>query len=53
VEAAMLLVVSDELWHDTWRPGFHSERMGPARDRALGIGLRAARDLATQLTGPS
>jgi len=53
VEAAMLLVVSDELWHDTWRPGFHAERMGPARDRALGIGLRAARDLATQLTGPS
>lgn len=53
VEAAMLLVVSDELWHDSWRPGFHAERMGPAKERALRTGLGAARALAVQLTGPS
>lgn len=45
-EAAMLLAVSDELWHPTWRPGFHEDALADVRGRALKIGFDAARNLA-------
>jgi len=48
VEAAMLLVVTDELWHE-WHPGFFDPLVLQGKARALEIGEKAARILSAMV----
>ena len=49
LETAMLLVVSDELWREPWRPAFHE--VAAVTGRALEIAWRAAQILAATPPG--
>jgi uridine phosphorylase len=45
IEFAAVLIVSDELWGKTWRPGFSSEKFLTSKTRALDVLLDVITDL--------
>ncbi len=46
-ELGALLIVSDECYHPTWKPGFGAPRLRRACDQAVAVVLAAARVLGT------
>jgi uridine phosphorylase len=47
-EITALLIVSDECYHSTWKPGFGASQLRQACQAAVEVCIAAARDIATE-----